>query len=93
MSDDEHPVTGSISFTVTSVAEPAVAAVSVPPPTLEPVAVAVTVREDAGRSAAPLLAGATAVVVTTGVVLATVAVTRARRRTDRARVAEDNRAG
>lgn len=87
VSDDDHPVTGVLSFTVTSVAEPAAAVVSVPPPTLEPVAAA-QLREDAGRYAAPLLAGATAVLVTTGAVLAAVAVTRARRRTDRAQAVE-----
>jgi methionine-rich copper-binding protein CopC len=93
VSDDDHPVTGVIEFTVTSVAEPAVAVVSVPPPSLEPVEVAVAAGADAGRYAAPLLAGGTAVVVATGVVLTAVALARARRRTVRDQALADDGRG
>ena len=93
VSDDGHPVIGSLAFTVTSVAGPAPAAVSVPPPPLAPVAVAVAVPAGPGRYAAPLLLGATALVMATGAILAAVAVARVRHRTDREAVLEDSRHG
>ncbi len=82
VSDDGHPVIGSLSFTVTSVAGPAPALVSIPQPSLAPVLVALPAAT--GRDAVPLLLGATVMVVATGAILAAVAVTRARRRIDHA---------